>query len=60
MQVAAPSMVVYDLVRQLERMGEWSPENRGDVEWTFGVTVNAAEAGEFFAFHTGPADQPLV
>lgn len=53
-------MVVYDLVRQLERMGDWSPENRGDVEWTFGVTVNAAEAGEFFAFHTGPADQPLV
>lgn len=81
-RISAPPMVVYDLVRQLERMGEWSPENRGgrwvsgdgssvgdqfegdnrrgEVEWTFGVTVNAAEPGVVFAFHTGPADRPLV
>lgn len=80
--IEASPAVVYDAVRRLERMGEWSPENlggrwvegdgtsvgdrfegdnrRGEVEWTFPVTVNAVEPGVVFAFHTGPAEKPWV
>ena len=80
--IEASADVIYDLVADVTRMGEWSPENRGgrwvtgdgssvgdqfegdnrrgDVEWTFGVTVNSAEPGVVFAFHTGPVEHPLV
>lgn len=34
---SAPAEVVYDLVSDLTRMGEWSPENRGG-EWLDGAT----------------------
>ena len=34
-EIAASPTQVYDTVRQLERMGEWSPENKGGV-WISG------------------------
>jgi hypothetical protein len=81
-EIAASPTEVYALVRQLTRMGEWSPENTGgrwivgdgssvgdrfeganalgDREWTVVATVNRAEPGVAFSFHTGPPDQVLV
>ncbi|HET9442177.1 MAG TPA: SRPBCC family protein [Acidimicrobiales bacterium] len=42
-QVAAPAEVVYDLVADVTRMGEWSPENQG-AEWLDGATGPAVGA----------------
>jgi uncharacterized protein YndB with AHSA1/START domain len=36
--IAAPPQRVYELVSDLPRMGEWSPENRGG-RWTRGATT---------------------
>jgi hypothetical protein len=80
--IEASPDVVYDTVRQLERMGEWSPENRGgrwiegdgskvgdrfegdnrrgEMKWTFPVTVTAAERGVVFAFGAGQPEHPLT
>ena len=80
--IAVPPDAAYEAVRHLERMGEWSPENRGgrwvdgdgssvgdqfegdnkrgELEWSFAVTVNAADPGTKFGFHTGPGEQPWV
>ncbi len=41
--VAAPAEAVYDLVADVTRMGEWSPENRGG-EWLDGATGPAVGA----------------
>ena len=41
--VDAPAEHVYDLVADLPRMGEWSPECR-QVEWTDGATAAAVDA----------------
>jgi len=42
-QVAAPAATVYDLVSDLTRMGEWSPENTGG-QWLDGATGPAVGA----------------
>lgn len=44
-EIAAPPEVVWDLVSDLPRMGEWSPENEGG-EWVGGAT--GPEAGAKF------------
>ena len=41
--MAAPAEVVYDLVADVTRMGEWSPENRGG-QWVDGATGPAVGA----------------
>ena len=41
--IAADPKVVYDLVSDLSRMGEWSPENRGG-KWKGGATGPAVGA----------------
>ena len=53
-EVEAAPETVYDLVAELSRMGEWSPECRS-VEWTGGSTGPAA--GATFVGHNrgGPA-----
>lgn len=45
--IAAPPEVVYDLVADLPRMGEWSPENRGGrwIRGAAGPTVGAKFKG---------------
>jgi hypothetical protein len=43
-QIAAPAEAVYDLVADMPRMGEWSPECER-VEWTGGATAPAAGVG---------------
>ncbi|MGI9623228.1 MAG: SRPBCC family protein [Acidimicrobiales bacterium] len=45
--VSAPPDVVYDLVSDLPRMGEWSPEALGG-EWKDG---GSGEAGDWFVGH---------
>jgi hypothetical protein len=40
--IDADPEVVYDLVSDLSRMGEWSPENRGG-EWTDGGSGNVGD-----------------
>lgn len=46
--VAAPAQLVYELVSDLPRMGEWSPECRA-VEWIGGAT--GPEVGASFVGH---------
>jgi len=43
-EIAAPLADVFDAVRRLERMGEWSPENHGG-EW---VSGDGSSAGDQF------------
>jgi len=47
--VAASPQRVYELVSDLPRMGEWSPENTGG-EWVKGSAGPAVGAGREFAF----------
>ena len=47
-EIDAPADRVYDMVADLPRMGEWSPECQG-VEWTNGTTV--AEPNATFIGH---------
>lgn len=47
-EIAAPAEVVYDLVADMPRMGQWSPECER-VEWLGGATTPAA--GVRFAGH---------
>jgi hypothetical protein len=47
--VAAPADVVYDLVADLPRMGEWSPECER-VTWRGGATY-AAKGAQFWGFN---------
>jgi hypothetical protein len=49
-EVAAPAEVVYGLLADLPRMGEWSPECRG-VSWRRGC--DGAEVGARFIGHNG-------
>jgi hypothetical protein len=44
-RIAAPAVVLYDLIADLGRMGEWSPENLGS-EWVSGVP---AQVGSRFS-----------
>jgi len=44
-EIAAPAESIYDLVSDLARMGEWSPENRGG-EWLDGGTGNIGDRFE--------------
>jgi len=54
--IAAPPEVVWELVSDITRMGEWSPECR-QCEWI----GNAAEPGREFAFRrTGPGIGEIV
>lgn len=46
-EIAAPPEVVYDLVSDLPRMGEWSPESTGG-EWLDG---GAGRVGDWFEGH---------
>jgi len=46
-EIAASSDAVYDLVSDVTRMGEWSPENTG-ADWVDGGTGNA---GDWFDGH---------
>jgi uncharacterized protein YndB with AHSA1/START domain len=43
--IDAPPSAVYDAVRQLDRMGEWSPENRGG-RWIEGDGGNVGDRFE--------------
>ena len=45
--IAAPSERLYDMVSDLSRMGEWSPENQGG-KWVGGAT-GAVEGAKFKA-----------
>ena len=47
-EIAAPAEVLYDLVADMPRMGEWSPECQR-VEWTHGAT--GAAVGARFVGH---------
>jgi hypothetical protein len=49
--VAAPARQVYELVAELPRMGEWSPECQR-VEWTDGATA-PAEGARFIGHNRG-------
>ena len=42
-QIAAPAQKVWELISDLPRMGEWSPENQGG-SWKSGATSPAAGA----------------
>lgn len=42
-RIEAPAEAVYDLVADITRMGEWSPENRGG-EWLGGASAPAVGA----------------
>jgi len=43
-EIAAPAEAIYDLVADMPRMGEWSPECER-VEWTGGATAAAVGVG---------------
>ena len=51
--VAAPAEAVYDLVAEMTRMGEWSPECQA-VEWEGGATGPAVGSQFVGHNHTGP------
>lgn len=42
-QIAAPAVTLYEMVSDLPRMGEWSPENTGG-KWQGGATAPAVGA----------------
>lgn len=52
-EIAVPPVRVYDAVRRLERMGEWSPENRGGT-WLSG---DGSAAGDLFEGVNGIGDR---
>ncbi len=52
-EVAASAEQVYDLISDMPRMGEWSPECHG-VEWTGDATGPTAGATFIGRNHTGP------
>ncbi len=52
-QIAAPPEAVYDLVADLPRMGEWSPEAIGG-EWLDG---GCGEVGDWFEGHNRRGDR---
>jgi uncharacterized membrane protein len=52
-EINAPAELVYDLVADMPRMGEWSNEC-GSVEWTGGATGAAANATFVGHNYTGP------
>lgn len=52
-EIAASPQAVYDTIRQLERMGEWSPENTGGT-WQSG---DGSTIGDVFVGHNVVGDR---